>query len=128
MVCLDTDFLIDMDRKDEKAVAKVAELADNGELLFTTIINVAEYYAGTFRSKNKKAVENARDYLKQFSILALDEDSALLWGRLYGELKSNTIGDRDLFIASIALANKQTLITKNAKHFERIPGLEIEGW
>ncbi len=106
----------------------MSELSDNGELLFTTIINVAEYYAGTFRSKTKGAVENARDYLQQFSILMLDEDSALLWGRLYSELKSNVIGDRDLFIASIALSNKQTLITRNKKHFERIPGLQVEGW
>lgn len=128
MVCLDTDCLIDLDRNDDKALAKVAELSDNGELLFTTIINVAEYYAGTFRSKTKGAVENARDYLQQFSVLMLDEDSALLWGRLYGELKSSAIGDRDLFIACIALANKQTLITRNKKHFERVPGLEVEGW
>ena len=96
--------------------------------MFTTIINVAEYYAGTFRSKTKGAVKNARDYLQQFSILMLDEDSALLWGRLYGELKSNPIGDRDLFIACIALANKQTLITRNKKQFERVPGLKVEGW
>lgn len=128
MACLDTDCLIDLDRNDKRAIAKVSELSDNGELLFTTIINVAEYYAGTFRSKTKGAVENARDYLQQFSILMLDEDSALLWGRLYSELKSNVIGDRDLFIASIALSNKQTLITRNKKHFERIPGLQVEGW
>jgi tRNA(fMet)-specific endonuclease VapC len=125
---LDTDCLIDLDRKDEKAVAKVAELAGSGELLFTTIINVAEYYAGAFRSKNKGAIENARDYLSHFSVLMPDEESALLWGRLYGELKSSTIGDRDLFIASIALANKQVLITRNKKHFERIPGLQVEIW
>lgn len=125
---MDTDCLIDLDRNDKRAIAKVSELSDNGELLFTTIINVAEYYAGTFRSKTKGAVENARDYLQQFSILMLDEDSALLWGRLYSELKSNVIGDRDLFIASIALSNKQTLITRNKKHFERIPGLQVEGW
>ena len=49
-----------------------------------------------------------------------------MW-RLYGELKSNTIGDRDhLFIASIALANKQALVTKNKKHFERVPDLQVE--
>ena len=128
MVCLDTDCLIDLDRNDKKALARVAELSDNGELLFTTIINVAEYYAGTFRLKTKGAAEKARDYLQQFSILMLDEDSALLWGRLYGELKSSAIGDRDLFIASIALANKQTLITRNKKHFERVPGLTVESW
>jgi tRNA(fMet)-specific endonuclease VapC len=128
LVCLDTDILIDMDRKDEKVISRVAELADNGELLFTTIINVAEYYAGASKSKDKKAVETARDYLRQFSILLLEEDSAVLWGRLCGELKSTAIGDRDLFIASIALANKQTLISRNTKHFARVPGLQVETW
>jgi tRNA(fMet)-specific endonuclease VapC len=128
VACLDTDCLIDLARNDEKAIAKVAELSDSGELLFTTIINVAEYYAGTFRSKTRGAVESARDYLRQFSILVLDEDSVLLWGRLYSELKSSAIGDRDLFIACIALANKQTLLTRNKKHFERVPGLQVEGW
>lgn len=121
--------LIDLAKNDEKAIAKVAQLSDSGELLFTTIISVAEYYAGTFRSKTKGAVESARDYLRQFSVLVvLDEDSALLWGRLYSELKSSTIGDRDLFIAWIALAIKQTLVTRNKKHFERVPGLQVEGW
>jgi predicted nucleic acid-binding protein len=45
-----------------------------------------------FQSKRKEDVENAPDYLEQFSILILnlDEDSALQWGRLYRELKSNT--------------------------------------
>ena len=128
MACLDTDCLIDLAKNDEKAIAKVAQLSDSGELLFTTIISVAEYYAGTFRSKTKGAVESARDYLRQFSVLVLDEDSALLWGRLYSELKSSAIGDRDLFIACIALANKQTLVTRKKKHFERVPGLQVEGW
>lgn len=104
-------------------MAKVAELVGSSELLFTSIINVAEYYAGAFKSKTRGSVESARSYLSQFSILMLDEESALLWGRLYGELKSSAIGDRDLFIASIALANKQALITRNKKHFERVPGL-----
>ncbi len=128
MACLDTDFLIGLDRNDKEAVEKVAQLADSSELAYTTIINVAEYYAGTFMSKRKGAVEDAREYLKQFSILRLDEDSALMWGRLYGELRSKTIGDRDLFIASIALSNKQVLVTRNKKHFQRVPGRQVEGW
>lgn len=128
MVCLDTDFLIDLDRNEEKAIAKIGRLANSGELVYTTIINVAEYYAGIFGSKRKGAFEDAVDYLKQFSILMLDEDAAILWGRLYGELKSSTIGDRDLFVACIALSNKQTVITRNKKHFERIPDLQVESW
>lgn len=57
-----------------------------------------------------------------------DYESARLWGHLSAELKSNTIGDPDLLIASIALSNKQVLVTRNKKHFERVPELEVEGW
>lgn len=128
MVCLDTDFLMDLNRKDQKAISKMGEFVENNELVYTTIINVAEYYVGAHRSKNKDAVDNARNYLKQFSILGLDEDSALLWGKLHKDLKSNSIGDRDLFIASIAISNKQTLITRNSRHFQRISDLKVEGW
>jgi len=51
-----------------------------------------------------------------------------LWGQLAADLKSNTIGDLDLLIASIALSNRQALLTRNKKHFERVPGLELEVW
>ena len=127
MACFDTDFLIDLDRKNREAMSKIEELASHGELASTTIINVAEYYGGAFQSgKKKNAVENARQYLKDFSILMLDEQSALLWGKLHVELKSNTIGDRDLFIAAIALSNNETLITRNAKHYGRVQALTLE--
>jgi len=128
MVCLDTDFLIEFDRQQPQAVSRMESMAAKGEVVYTTIFNVSEYYAGVLKSKNKSALRLAKDYLEDFSILQLDEESALIWARLYNELRANQIGDRDLFIASIALSNKQTLITRNKKHFERVPGLEVEGW
>jgi tRNA(fMet)-specific endonuclease VapC len=109
-------------------MSKMTELADRGKLISTTIINVAEYYAGAHKSKNKNAVQMAKDYIRDFSVLLLDEQSALAWGKLYNELRTNAIGDRDLYIASIALANNQTLLTRNVKHFERVPGLAVESW
>jgi len=129
MVCLDTDFLIEFDRQQPQAVSRMEQMAAKGEVIYTTIINVSEYYAGALMSKNNKsALRRAKDYLEDFSILQLDEESALIWAGLYNELRANQIGDRDLFIASIALSNKQALVTRNKKHFERVPGLEVEGW
>jgi len=128
VVCLDTDFLIDLDRKDDKAVRKMQQLYGNNEFANTTIINAAEYFAGSYKSGRTDAIERAREYIRDFSVLTLDEESALLWGRLYSELRSSSIGDRDLFIASIALKNGETLVTRNVKHFERVPGLKVESW
>ncbi|MEM2139973.1 MAG: type II toxin-antitoxin system VapC family toxin [Nitrososphaera sp.] len=129
MVCVDTDFLIDLGRKNQKALEKLQEFEANGENVLTTAITVAELYHGANRAKNKtRALANVKDDLARFQILDLNYDSAMLWGELSERLKSNSIGELDLFIASIALANKQTLITRNAKHFERVPGLTVDGW
>jgi tRNA(fMet)-specific endonuclease VapC len=38
------------------------------------------------------------------------------------------IGTQDLKIASIALANNLTLLTRNRRDFARIPGLQIDDW
>ncbi len=35
------------------------------------------------------------------------------------------IGTNDLWIAATALANDMPLVTKNAEHFRRVPGIEI---
>ncbi|HZZ79499.1 MAG TPA: type II toxin-antitoxin system VapC family toxin [Gemmataceae bacterium] len=34
----------------------------------------------------------------------------------------------DLRIASIVLANDATLLTRNLRDFQRIPGLKVEDW
>ena len=38
------------------------------------------------------------------------------------------IGPYDLQIASIALANRLTLVTHNTSEFSRVPGLALEDW
>jgi tRNA(fMet)-specific endonuclease VapC len=129
MVCADSDFIVDLDRGRPAAIAKLDELEQRGEPVYTTAINVAELYHGAHSSRNiDRAVGRIEKILNRFSILNFDYDSAKLWGELAGRLKSNSIGELDLFIASMALANKQALVTKNKKHFERVPNLQIEEW
>lgn len=127
MVCLDTDFLVAYLRKDFAAKSKLEELESVQEPLHTTIINAYELYKGAYKSKDSNSeLAKVNTLLDAFFLLALDRDSAKAAGAL--DDKSNPIGESDLLIASIALANKQTLITRNKKHFERIPGLQVEGW
>ena len=129
MVCTDTSFVVALERREPSALQKMQGLMDEGEVVYTTSVTVAELYRGAYSSKDKvKALKDAEGLLGFFATLNLDYDSGRIWGDLANTLKSDTIGDRDLFIASIAIANKQTLITKNKKHFERVPGLQIEGW
>jgi tRNA(fMet)-specific endonuclease VapC len=127
MVCLDTDFLVAYLRKDSAAKSKLEELETMQEPLHTTIINAFELYKGAHKSKDSKTeLAKVEILLDAFFLLALDRDSAKAAGALHD--KSNPIGESDLLIGSIALANKQTLITRNIKHFERVPGLKVESW
>lgn len=129
MVCADSDFIADLDRGNPAALAKLDEIERRSEPIYTTTINVAELYHGAHSSrKSDRAIGRIEKILSRFSILNLDYESAKLWGELAEKLKSNSIGELDLFIASMALSNKQAIVTRNRRHFERVPGLQIEGW
>jgi tRNA(fMet)-specific endonuclease VapC len=97
--------------------------------VYTTAINVAELYHGANNSQSiEQSTAKVEKILDKFLILDLDYKSAKTWGRLSAQLKSNAIGERDLFIASIALSHKQSLLTRNSRHFERVPDLTVESW
>ena len=129
MVCADTSFLVDIERQNDEALKKLRELADRGEVIFITSVSVAECYRGAYGSRDgAKALKDTKELLELFAVLSLDYESAKTWGELSESMKSGSIGDRDLFIASIALVNEQSLLTRNKKHFERVPGLVVESW
>lgn len=129
MVCADTDFIAALDRGRADALGKLDDLEERRETLYTTTINIAELYHGAHASKNSsQAISRIEKIVSRFATLNFDFDSAKMWGKLAEQLKSSSIGELDLFIASIALANKQTLLTRNVKQFERVPGLIVESW
>lgn len=129
MVCADTSFLVALERRDAKALEKLAEFGERGEIVFVTAVTVAEFYRGAYGSKHRDtALVEARSLLGLFGVLSLDHDSGRLWGELSAAMRSAPIGDRDLFIASIALTNRQGIVTGNTRHFERVSGLVVEGW
>jgi len=129
MVCLDTDFMIGLERGVSQAFAKLESLVSEEEPIFITAVTVAELYHGAYRAKNsEQAVANVHESLLKFNVLDLDARSARLWGELSYRLKSDGIGDLDLFIACISLSDGQKLVTRNVGHFERVPELKVESW
>jgi tRNA(fMet)-specific endonuclease VapC len=131
MVCFDTDFLIAYLQKDQAAIRKLEDLQAGGgdTIAITTTVNAAELWKGAYRSKDgQKEAAKVKRLLDSLELITLDRESARLVGELDAVIKSSPIGESDLLIASIAIANKQILITRNKKHFERVPKLQVEGW
>jgi tRNA(fMet)-specific endonuclease VapC len=60
--------------------------------------------------------------------IPINDAAADQFDRLRGMKRLRKIGRRDLLIACIALANRATLVTRNAKDFRQVPGLSLEDW
>lgn len=129
MVCVDTSFLVALERREAGALEKVSELADRGESVFVSAVSVAEFFRGAYGSRDReRALREARGLIGLFAVLDLDYEAGRLWGELSESMKSSPVGDRNLFIACIALANRQGVLTRNLKHFDGVPGLVVESW
>ncbi len=128
MVCIDSDVIIDFLRNEKKAVNRIKQLKEKKIKLATTSINTFELTKGALRSNQKNAGKLLSEFLVNFEILSFDFEASEKAAEIYEDLrkKGNIIDPLDLIIASIALANNETLLTRNIKHFEKVPELIIE--
>jgi tRNA(fMet)-specific endonuclease VapC len=99
--------------------------------IFISSITVAELYYGAYNSsKIRENLELVRELISEMNIVDFDSKAGERFGKIKANLKSRgeIINDSDLFIASIGISNRLTLVTNNENHFRRIDGLEIENW
>ncbi len=131
MVCLETDFLIDIIRKRDEALRKLKQLEASGEKLTITPITATELFEGGSIVHREKEMEKIEATIHSLQWLNYDVIASQMAGELMSKLsqQGQKIGDLDTITAGIALRhNQNTIITKNKKHFEKIPNLKLEGW
>ena len=122
MIVADTDVLIDFLAGKGEADA-VDRLISRGALR-TTVIARFELLSG---AKSPKQLARLAQLLDAVPALALDvgaADAASEVRRVL-ERSGNTIGMADSLIAGIVLSNGGTLLTRNRRHFERVPDLKL---
>jgi tRNA(fMet)-specific endonuclease VapC len=133
MALLDTTVYVDLRGRGGKAQKLEAEvivrrLLRDGEMLFTSRVNVAEIYVGVELSRDPVGEQSAlHDFLTWVGVLELDNAAARQFGRVRAELqrRGRLVGDMDILIAAIALANGHAIVTRNKAHFTDVPGLAI---
>ena len=138
MLVLDTDHVTEYQRGKSVAAQRLKQRLDSAtEPYSTTIITVEENMRGwmaSIRRTNdpRDQIDAYTRFQRLFSFYAtwniLEWDAAAV--DVYESLRTAGIrvGTMDLKIASIALANNATLLTRNTNDFNRIPGLNIEDW
>ena len=124
---LDTDVLIDATKGRPVAARWIQQHVSDG--LSISVISVAELYDGSYRTVDPvKNLASLRHFLLDFQILPVSDAIAEIFGRERASLarSGRMIADMDILIAATTLHHNLTLVTRNVRHFQRIPGLTIE--
>jgi tRNA(fMet)-specific endonuclease VapC len=100
--------------------------------LSLSTITLAEIYYGIEKSPYKKKERRLKiDRIKaELKIYPFNQEASIKYGIIRSALekKGHPISERDIQIASIALANDLIVVTHNVKEFSRISNLMVEDW
>ena len=123
---LDTDMLSEYMRGRNPIVMVHAAqyLIEHGRITLTCI-SVTETVKGYQQIERPDQVNATIDALEDKEVLPLTLSSAVLAGRIAGDLvrTGQTIGDYDPLIAAIAINSGLTLATGNTRHYQRVINL-----
>lgn len=129
MICLDTTFIIDFLKGRKQAIDAFEKYKESHEFV-STEINVFEVFEGVFLKQEISLKERLKvsEFFNTMKILSFGmgcgERGAMTSALL--EKTGFTIGDNDIFIASIMLEHGCTkILTKNKRHFSQIKGIEV---
>jgi tRNA(fMet)-specific endonuclease VapC len=136
MILLDTDVMTLWLLGHIKVTERVLGTAD---LVATTVVSRIELLRGRFeyllKASNGAQLQQAQSRMDQTErelarlvVVPINAESASLFDRLRQLRALKKIGRADLLIASIALAHRATLVTRNLRHFGQISGLILENW
>lgn len=137
MHLLDTDTITHLHAGHPRVVEHLHMLKDH--LVGTTVVTKIEVLRGRFDFLLKAAtgaellraqqlLVRSEELLAQILVVPIDEAAAIQFERLRATKTLKKIGRADLLIASITLARRATLVTRNLRHFRQIPNLSLANW
>lgn len=129
MYLLDANTLIYFFKQQGQVAAHLKNVVASQIAIPSIVLFQLEY--GVLRSTRPELQRKGIDAtLKVYSVLSLDDNAAksAAWIKYTLEVAGTPIGPFDQLIAGIALAHDMTLVTRNTREFERVPGLRVENW
>lgn len=123
---VDSDWLIDAFGGIVSAVQTLASLRHDTPAV--SIISYGELFEGGVAMPDpEQKIAQLAEFLDEFELLGLDPSTMRIFAQVRNQLrvKGQLIPDLDILIASTALQYDLTLLTRNTRHFARIPNLRL---
>lgn len=135
MIHLDATFLVDLLREQRReqfgpASACLESLPD-GEVLAVSVHVVCELMAGALSARAPATeAERVARLCDALVVQYPDHRFAGEYGRLLSRIhaEGSTVPTMDLLIGTAAILDQAPLITRNVRHFSRIPGLKVDAY
>ena len=129
--CFDTDVLSATIRPAPPLhlIRRLATVAPQDQ--FTTSITIGELIYGAQRVGREDLSRRVEQIVRRAqTVLPFDLTAARTFGALKATLERRGIplAEPDLRIASIVLSRGLILVTRNVRHFQRVPELSVENW
>jgi tRNA(fMet)-specific endonuclease VapC len=132
LIHLDTSFLVDLlrERRQGEPGPATGLLRDrlSEEELAVSLHVACELYAGAELAGDPRQERGAvRKLCSSLRVTHPGEDFPSAYGRLLGQLRraGTPVSTMDLLIAAAALQDEAALVTRNARHFRLVPGLDL---
>lgn len=126
---LDTNALSELIRNPQGVLAQRLSALEP-DTVCTSIIAACELRLGAQRKGSAALTQRVEELLQTLTVLPLDPPADAHYADIRATLeRSGTpIGSHDLFIAAHARSRGMTLLTRNLREFQRVPGLAVEDW
>jgi tRNA(fMet)-specific endonuclease VapC len=136
MFVLDTDTITLLSYGNERVVQRVSQAS---RPVVTTVISRIELLQGRFAAvltaedgerlqRAQQLLDLTEGSLSRVPILPVNPEAANRFDQLRQVKGLRRIGRADLLIACLTLVNNATLVTRNLRHFQHVPGLQVENW
>ena len=126
---LDTNALSELIRDPHGPLARKLN-AQDPDAVCTSIVAACELRFGARRKGSAPLTQRVEQLLQVMTVLPLDTPADEHYADIRATLeRSGTpIGSHDLLIAAHARSRGMTLLTRNLREFQRVPGLTVEDW
>jgi tRNA(fMet)-specific endonuclease VapC len=126
---LDASTIIDIMRFQRESLLNF-ELANIEDLAMSSVVAHELWAGANTQSAGPRAIATLRLFTSMIDVINFDKQAAEFSGDLVARLNREGvgIGNMDPMIAGHALSQGAVLITRNVKHFKRVPGLQVLDW